>query len=92
MYQFFVDSSQIQDKTIIITGGDVNHIKNVLRLKTGEEIAVKNGVDGREYRCGIEEIAQDRVICSLRFIRKREWRRPLKFISSRGFPRRIKWN
>lgn len=70
MYQFFVDSSQIQDKTIIITGGDVNHIKNVLRLKTGEEIAVKNGVDGREYRCGIEEIAQDRVICSLRFIRE----------------------
>lgn len=70
MYQFFVEPSQIQDKKIIITGGDVNHIKNVLRLKTGEEIAVKNGVDGKEYRCGIEAFAQDSVICSLRFIRE----------------------
>ena len=47
MYQFFVEPSQIQDKKVIITGSDVNHIKNVLRLKTGEEIAVRNGVDGK---------------------------------------------
>ena len=87
MYQFFVDSSQIQDKTIIITGGDVNHIKNVLRLKTGEEIAVKNGVDGREYRCGIEEIAQDRVICSLRFIREEGVELPSKIYLFQGLPK-----
>lgn len=87
MYQFFVDSSQIQDKTIIITGGDVNHIKNVLRLKTGEEIAVKNGVDGREYRCGIEEIAQDRVICSLRFIREEGVELPSKIYLFQGIPK-----
>lgn len=67
----FVEPSQIQDKKVIITGSDVNHIKNVLRLKAGEEIAVRNGVDGKEYRCGIEEFAQDQIICSLRFIRKR---------------------
>ena len=35
MYQFFVEPSQIQDKKVIITGSDVNHIKNVLRLKPG---------------------------------------------------------
>ena len=70
MYQFFVEPSQIQDKKVIITGSDVNHIKNVLRLKAGEEIAVRNGVDGKEYRCGIEEFAQDQIICSLRFIRE----------------------
>jgi len=55
MYQFFVDESQIdvEHKTIVITGADVNHVKNVLRMKVGEEIAVSNGVDGKEYRCGI---------------------------------------
>ena len=53
MYQFFVEPGQIQDGKIIITGGDVNHIRNVLRMKPGEEIAVSNGIDGREYRCGI---------------------------------------
>ena len=70
MYQFFVEPSQIQDKKIIITGSDVNHIKNVLRMKPGEEIAVSNGIDGREYRCGIEAFAEDTVVCTLRFIKE----------------------
>ncbi len=70
MYQFFVEPAQIQDRRVIITGSDVNHIKNVLRMKPGEEIAVKNGVDGKEYRCGIEAFAPDQVICSLRFVRE----------------------
>lgn len=70
MYRFFVEPSQIQDKRIVITGGDVNHIKNVLRMKIGEEIAVSNGIDGREYRCGIEEYTEDEVICTLRFIKE----------------------
>ena len=51
MYQFFVEPSQIQGNRIVITGSDVNHIKNVLRMKPGEEIAVSNGTDGKEYRC-----------------------------------------
>lgn len=87
MYQFFVDSSQIQDKRIIITGSDVNHIKNVLRLQPGEEIAVKNGVDGREYRCGIEEFTQDSVICTLRFIREEGVELPSKIYLFQGLPK-----
>lgn len=92
MYQFFVDSSQILDKKIIITGSDVNHMKNVLRLKPGEEIAVRNGVDGREYRCGIEEFTQDSVICALRFIKEEGWNCPLKFFFFRDSRKRIKWS
>lgn len=87
MYQFFVEPSQIQDKKIIITGSDVNHIKNVLRLKTGEEIAVRNGVDGREYRCGIEEFAQDEVICSLRFVKEEGVELPSKVYLFQGLPK-----
>ena len=55
MYQFFVEPSQIQGNRIVITGSDVNHIKNVLRMKPGEEIAVSNGTDGKEYRCGLSK-------------------------------------
>lgn len=87
MYQFFVEPSQIQDKKIIITGSDVNHIKNVLRLKTGEEIAVRNGVDGKEYRCGIEEFAQDEVICSLRFVKEEGVELPSKVYLFQGLPK-----
>lgn len=87
MYQFFVEPSQIQDKKVIITGSDVNHIKNVLRLKAGEEIAVRNGVDGKEYRCGIEEFAQDQIICSLRFIREEGVELPSKIYLFQGIPK-----
>ena len=51
MYQFFVEPDQIQGNRIEITGRDVNHIKNVLRMKPGDEISVSNGADGKEYRC-----------------------------------------
>lgn len=87
MHQFFVDSSQILDKKIIIKGSDVNHIKNVLRLQPGEEIAVKNGVDGKEYRCGIEEFTQDSVICTLRFIREEGVELPSKIYLFQGLPK-----
>ena len=50
MHHFFVSPGQIVGKKISIVGEDVNHIKNVLRMRPGQEIAVSNGEDGREYR------------------------------------------
>ncbi len=69
MYQFFVEPQNIMENRIVITGDDVNHIKNVLRMNIGDEIAVSNGIDGKEYRCGIESIGNE-VICKLRFIKE----------------------
>lgn len=60
MYRFFVDKENILEDSVVIEGQDVNHIKNVLRMKTGEEILVSDGND-REYRCSIEEISCDAV-------------------------------
>ena len=61
MYQFFVEPDQIDvaGKSVIIRGTDVNHIKNVLRMRPGEEVAVSNGIDGKEYRCGILALEED---------------------------------
>ena len=87
MYQFFVEPSQIQDKKIIITGSDVNHIKNVLRMKPGEEIAVSNGIDGREYRCGIEAFAEDTVVCTLRFIKEEGVELPCEIYLFQALPK-----
>lgn len=72
MYRFFVDPSWINthDKRVIIQGSDVNHIRNVLRMKPGEELNVSNGQDGKEYRCAIETFAEDQVICQLRFVKE----------------------
>ena len=52
MYRFFVEPEQIVDNKICITGKDVNHIKNVLRMRPGETVLISNGMD-REYICVI---------------------------------------
>ena len=87
MYQFFVEPSQIQENRVIIAGSDVNHIKNVLRMKIGEEIAVSNGIDGKEYRCGIEEFGEDEVICTLRFVKEDGVELPSKIYLFQGLPK-----
>lgn len=70
MYQFFVEPHQISDKTVRIEGADVNHIKNVLRMKVGDELSVSNGVDGKEYRCGIVSLDEECITCELRFVKE----------------------
>ena len=87
MYRFFVEPSQIRDKRIVITGSDVNHIRNVLRMKIGEEIAVSNGIDNREYRCGIEAYTEDEVICTLRFIKEDGVELPSRIHLFQGLPK-----
>ena len=87
MYRFFVEPAQIQDHKIIITGSDVNHIKNVLRMKIGEEIAISNGVDNREYRCGIEEYRDGEVVCTLRFIKEDGVELPARIYLFQGLPK-----
>lgn len=87
MHQFFVETSQIHDKTVIIEGSDVNHIKNVLRMKEGEEISVSNGEDGREYRCGIVRIEEDRVVCELRFVKEDGVELPSRVYLFQGLPK-----
>lgn len=87
MYQFFVDPGQIQGKRIIIKGKDVNHIKNVLRMKTGDEISVSNGMDGKEYRCGIETLSEEEIVCELRFIKEEGMELPSKVYLFQGLPK-----
>ncbi len=45
MQRFFVEPYQIQEEEhrISITGGDVNQIRNFLRMKTGEELWISDG-------------------------------------------------
>ena len=95
MYQFFVQPSQINlsDKTVVIIGADVNHIKNVLRMKPGEEISVSNGVDGKEYRCGIRFLEEERIICELRFIKEDAVELPVKVYLFQCLPKadKMEW-
>ena len=82
-----MEEGQICGDRIVITGEDVNHIKNVLRMKIGEEIAVSNGVDGREYRCEVAQLLPDEVVCKLRFIKENDVELPAQVYLFQGLPK-----
>ena len=64
MHHFFTEPCQIGDETIRIVGPDVNHMKNVLRMKPGEEVLVSDGA-GRDYLCCVEQLGAEEVLVSI---------------------------
>ncbi|MBQ9814859.1 MAG: 16S rRNA (uracil(1498)-N(3))-methyltransferase [Lachnospiraceae bacterium] len=64
MYHFFIDPGNISGEKVYIEGGDVNHIKNVLRMQTGEQIMVSDG-EGSDYLCEIESMTEQEVVCNI---------------------------
>lgn len=64
MPRFFVDQTQIANQEITITGSDVNHIKNVLRMNIGEEISISDG-KGKDYFGKIKEFSKDTVVVAV---------------------------
>lgn len=64
MYQFFVDDAQVHEHEIVIEGSDVNHIRNVLRMKIDERIRISN-MSGKAYFCHITLITEDMVVAEI---------------------------
>lgn len=70
-----------------VTGNNLNHIKNVMRLKPGDEISVFNGTDRREYRYGIEKYEDGAALCRLRFVKEADVELPVRVILFQGLPK-----
>lgn len=87
MLHIFVDPAQMKGDLLYVTGKDVNHIKNVMRLKKGDEISVRTGQDDREYRYGIEEFTDSEVVCRLRFVKEADVELPVKVYLFQGLPK-----
>ena len=87
MYHFFAEPSDISEKDIFIRGDNYNHIKNVLRMKTGEVISVSDGISGNEYRCHIEDFSDDAVHCRLDFIKEADAELPVKVLLFQSIPK-----
>ena len=45
MQHFFVSPEQVREEKIYVEGSDVNHMKNVLRMKNGEELTIGDFYD-----------------------------------------------
>lgn len=71
MPKFFVTQFQVNNNTIKIQGGDVNHIKNVLRMKEKDKLQIcimpinEKEEQGTDTTCEISEINDEYVLCNI---------------------------
>lgn len=86
MQHFFVTPMQVKEGFIYIEGSDVNHMKNVLRMKQGEELHVSDG-DNHKYLCRVEQFEPDRAV--VRIIEEEECKTelPSRMYLFQGLPK-----
>lgn len=71
MHRFYVDSNSIYYDKVLITGSDVNHIRNVLRMNRGDRIIV-NDKNGNDYYCVITQVDVCEVVASVESVKQNE--------------------
>lgn len=64
MHHFFISSDSKIGNQIYIKGSDVNHIRNVLRMKAGEELLISDG-QGNDYLCRLTGFTDTEVISEI---------------------------
>lgn len=91
MQMFFVKPSQIAHGRVTITGPDVNHIRNVLRMKPGETVRIS---DEKEFcgQCRIETLFCDRIELTVE-TEGRSTELPAELILYQGLPKgdKMEW-
>ncbi len=88
MQRFFVEPYQIQEKEsrITLTGTDLNHMKNVLRMRIGEEVWISDGSE-KEYHCTIDEFMEDCAILHILEIEEAGYELPNRIYLFQGLPK-----
>ncbi len=85
MYNFFVTSENKKENKYFITGDDVNHIKNVLRMSVGEQFLVS--CDDKSDLCEIESIESDTVVVTIIEGNYQSTNLPIKIHLFQGLPK-----
>ena len=86
MYHFFSEHEHIHDTYIDIVGSDVNHIKNVLRLKTGDSLLISSG-DNIDYTCHIAQIDEEHIRADIDSVDERGRELAPKIYLFQGLPK-----
>ncbi|MCR5203900.1 MAG: 16S rRNA (uracil(1498)-N(3))-methyltransferase [Lachnospiraceae bacterium] len=89
MYHFYTDKANIGDNSIMIYGDDVNHIKNVLRMKEGEEIIICDS-EGTDYHSKIVSLGKNEVIAEILGSGISEAELPFRVHLFQGLPKKDK--
>jgi 16S rRNA (uracil1498-N3)-methyltransferase len=86
MYHFFAEHENIQDTYIDITGTDVNHIKNVLRMKAGDQVIISSG-DNIDYYCHLADLQDEYIRADIDSTDERGRELPTKIYLFQGLPK-----
>ena len=86
MHHFFVTPEQVQEDTIKITGSDVNHMKNVLRMKNGEQVQISDG-NNRKFLCEIMSMASEEICLRIKEELRADTELPSRIYLFQGLPK-----
>lgn len=86
MFHFFVSPEKISDNSVTVVGDDVNHIKNVLRMKIGEKFVANDG-NGGSYCCAVREISDDIIVADILEGQLSSTELPVKLVLFQGLPK-----
>lgn len=86
MNRFFAKSENIFSDHIVIDGLDVNHIKNVLRMKKDDELMVSGG-NNTDYLCSIKEFTDDEIYLSIISANEADRELPCRIHLFQGLPK-----
>ncbi len=86
MPRFFVRSTQIDNKTVTITGEDVHHISRALRMAVGEHITVCD-MQRFEYDCVLTDFLPDKVLAAVVETRKLQTEPPCRITLFQALPK-----
>ena len=89
MQHFFVSPQQVKEEKIYVEGSDVNHIKNVLRMKLGEKLTVNDG-EGWQYLCEVESYEADMAVLHIVEKSKAETELSSRIYLFQGLPKQDK--
>lgn len=89
VYRFYISEEQIHENEIVITGSDVNHIKNVLRLEPGDWMVACNGM-GKDYVCRVLELSKDEVRVTIEKTQETGTELSTKITLFQGLPKKDK--
>ena len=87
MNHFFITSGQINNNLITVTGSDVRHINNVLRMKTGDEATFSDGVNPVTYHGILTEINNESVCFELIYAQETNHELPVKVYLFQSLPK-----
>lgn len=89
MHCFYCDPSAVGQEEIRLTGTDVNHIKNVLRMKPGEALTICDG-EGTEYHCVLLTLDKDEIHAKIQEKRPCATELPVRLVLYQGLPKKDK--